>query len=883
MSIRSGFSVALLLGSALQAIPVTAQVVADDEETRGWRVLGSFSGSPTEGFGQAIGGLLHEAESDGDLYRDLGALSIGLGIDLDDRAEADWDNYFTRRVYPLHEELPPGADLTAEDVSRYMDLQTLVSRKRLRYDYVPDIVKDVGVGIVVEGGVSVSLGRGRPPLELGNRPLEEALADRDDETFRAITRELEDRPEDILSLGAKGVRATAQWIADGLGRRADTEHARLFWESYADPATLGLDAGLPVKADLFASDDARLAPGDRIRHLKFVGISPISANLREHGFEAQFENFYRYLRETTVIEEEGGTVLVNVRVVARGGLQFVPLKIRPELKLLGLVTLGHTVFEQRWNRSRLASFELAYRVDLNRPKGRAALEALLGDGDVVSLRPLAVAAVESEGVTLLDSEHRAGSAQQAIRRLDVSSPLRYSNRKTTSLQRIELNGGDYRELTVARSRDLRKSWGRDEHRRHSFLAQAVAELPSPDLPSSVSSQAVGVSLLTTVEDRKASPEEVWRVADLLALLGGRHPALDAFSDVPAGSPVRAFANVELTFGQHHLRRLRSLPEDEVWGALAEILLGERFHEEWASAASRSMWRKRWVRRDFARDEAPELGRRPNPTRGALSVHGRFELARRAVRLFRKMQDFLVDGDCFACVRRAAGKWADVATLQILLYRLAESSDGPAPGFSYDVFNERMLRVATVSNGVVYDDSGLFVGADSEGSRERRTAEDVERGVLRDTVDWTGRKNFLDRPEDRLRAGFVYERREAAPTPDDPCWKLRLYTDHRVAPELQLRIDLREARDLRSDRFLSTTISELESPRAMIETPFMTASYYYELALPQLAALPPDRPYTLLLRIINPDGLPVTEEQQIFFRFPEGGEEAPACTAQVDVS
>ena len=54
----------------------------------------------------------------------------------------------------------------------------------------------------------------------------------------------------------------------------------------------------------------------------------------------------------------------------------------------------------------------------------------------------------------------------------------------------------------------------------------------------------------------------------------------------------------------------------------------------------------------------------------------------------------------------------------------------------------------------------------------------------------------------------------------------------------------------------------------LETPFSTARYYYDLSLIPSHELLEGEGYTLLLRALNPDGLPVSEEQQLRFTWPE---------------
>lgn len=51
--------------------------IEEADPTR-WRFFGSFKGSASARLGQVASDLLFEMENDGDLYQDLGALSLGL-------------------------------------------------------------------------------------------------------------------------------------------------------------------------------------------------------------------------------------------------------------------------------------------------------------------------------------------------------------------------------------------------------------------------------------------------------------------------------------------------------------------------------------------------------------------------------------------------------------------------------------------------------------------------------------------------------------------------------------------------------------------------------------------------------------------------------------
>ena len=92
----------------------------------------------------------------------------------------------------------------------------------------------------------------------------------------------------------------------------------------------------------------------------------------------------------------------------------------------------------------------------------------------------------------------------------------------------------------------------------------------------------------------------------------------------------------------------------------------------------------------------------------------------------------------------------------------------------------------------------------------------------------------------------------------------------------LRLDLRKSKGTRADRPLGQSRFALDEPTEVIETPFMTARYYYDVALPAVPGIERGQAYTWLLRVLNPDGLAVTEEQQVRFEWPMAGfGESPA--------
>ena len=60
------------------------------------------------------------------------------------------------------------------------------------------------------------------------------------------------------------------------------------------------------------------------------------------------------------------------------------------------------------------------------------------------------------------------------------------------------------------------------------------------------------------------------------------------------------------------------------------------------------------------------------------------------------------------------------------------------------------------------------------------------------------------------------------------------------------------------------------PAKVEHTPFMSARFSYDIPLPASTSLQEGEQYTLLLRMLNADGRPVSEEQQASLTWPTGG-------------
>ena len=222
-------------------------------------------------------------------------------------------------------------------------------------------------------------------------------------------------------------------------------------------------------------------------------------------------------------------------------------------------------------------------------------------------------------------------------------------------------------------------------------------------------------------------------------------------------------------------------------------------------------------------------------------------------------------------------------MQVLIARIATKNSEDTIAYQYEVFIDDMLRPATVANDVELD---LPVHAQvSDTVRDAIVGQrkfELEGQAVADNLmigqrRWQG-DHFLDPSQSRLEGGQVLLNVGAGMTDDQPtppCWMLRLYSDVLFEEDLSLRIDLRQRRSVGADIPLGHAHFAMGDPTEVTETPFMSARFSYDIPLPATDRLREGERYTLLLRMLNADGLPVSEEQQTSLTWPEGGLESAA--------
>ncbi len=870
---------------------------APEVDAQGWSELGSFQGAAGSRLLAALSDSLFEKENEGGLYQDLSDVSLGLSKKFDNIGRIEWDNSFFRQVVPFHDALGPDELIESSDLSRYMDVKTVVTRGRVRYNYLPDLTSYGGIGAQVEGGRSLTLAHAHDPLPLGHRPLDQVLAEERSDSLADRFKDQEPMFErSLIRLSSEGVAQVADWIARGLNRgTADTERGAVFYEGYADPITQFIDLGIPIEAELFTSKDDRLRPGDRVREITFIGLSPIGGRARKYGFEVSFRHYYRYLRETTVIKGENDEVLVVVRNALALGNEFIPLKIRPEVRVLGILKLGYTFFEQIYDRANTRSWQVIYRIDLSSPEGMESFRGLLGEAGSVNVKPMAHSAAGGGGVELLYSEVRVGKRSVLHRRAKFFSWLSSRDHRMSINERITTENVTLREIVRSRESSFRKHLGRDREWRKQFVVSAQGNLrpvgedfdsgPSEDLTSAV-------TLVSSLREESAEAPTVQRAIDFLGNALPWDAPPEGLRDVASprpGEDVRLSVNLLLSFNREHLARLQRVDENALWVELANILIGSEYRHVWSTPGRRDSWRSNptFSAAPYV-DLAPQLpliitGSRRSPK--PMPLLRRFKLARKTARHFERLQGLMAQETCLSCITRAFDRWRSVGLMQTLMLRLAwdedlDSSpatpDGDQPGYFYEFFTDRMSRPIRATNDIRHSfpsdwnvASGLLAYSQEPQPEVSARPEDADAfidNLDKDRWDWLGSESFLSASTDRLQAGRLLANSSSAA--GEPCWKLRLFTDHLFGDALRLRADLRRSGNaIVKDKTLSIRFFDLGVPTALEESPFRVARYFFEVPID--AELEEEAAYTLLLRVLNPDGYPVTEEQQLRFRVPRG--------------
>src|SRR6185295_6231180 len=302
-----------------------------------------------------------------------------------------------------------------------------------------------------------------------------------------------------------------------------------------------------------------------------------------------------------------------------------------------------------------------------------------------------------------------------------------------------------------------------------------------------------------------------------------------------------------------LNRLFAFPTQDIWRVLGEAALGPGQGDAWSTALARASWRS----------EAKWDGKR------LLARADRF------VRRFDELRDRLAHGEI------EGPGWAQDAfstdEFPFLQQLILKAGAGASDGVSYtaELWTDQMPRPLRLFAGrspiarlgtAAAEPAASPVGAEAQtatpasGLQARLDASENEAQALARDID------SLQSSAPRLLAGKMFLERTPSRTLDR--FLLSLFSDVRFDPSQRLRIELRQSR-IRADLPLAVEILPLGEPQAVPEGPFMISKLRYDVTLPEsLAVLIKERnTYSLNLRVLKPEGLPLSEEEPLHFRIP----------------
>lgn len=827
----------------------------DDEPApqANWRRIGSFTGAPVEGAGEFFDNELFREARSGDLFQELGDLDISFGQDWS-ATSVDASIAFSRRVLDKHLEMPVGSTVSDHDLSWFQTVNSARAKTSLDVDYLPDSGAAIGVGLHAESGFVLTAAETQPPRKLG--PEFSRTASR--ENLRAELSGYWDKNDArfrkrILPRLSRTLLAMLDALATevNLGFE-DTEKGALYFEGFVEPMTLWVDLGFPLKTELFTSADKRLHAGDGATYTAFVGISPLRLSAHEIGLRASYEYFYRLIRETTVIEQENDHVLVRVRTIAAKGQEITPIKIRPEIRL-AFLRYGYTFLQDRRDSGRFRVADLVYRFDLKTPEGRAALDDLLGSKNRVRLKTPLEAAAKGRGVEVLSAELRSGDRRDLNLLARFPSWFRTKRQNLAVVQDIKIGRTTVREATQGQRSSLKV---RNLGLRRDQGSSAVLTLQATPVEGTAGAQPRAIEVRTTMSDRRAGVEPRRQVASLWRNLPGNpEPPPELFGAEAVGVVASFTAGAR----GKALDRLLAMHSEEIWRTVGQAVLGAAEGDAWATGEQRALWK---VQHDRA-------------------ARRRLASAERFVAWFDDLRYRTARGDVDGrgWTKNALRREDFPILNRLILAAGVNSPGGTTDGGSAaaEIWTDEMPRPLRLIRGkspisrlgsLAAEPEAAPVGTvpgPTNGSPERLEGSTVETAAQARDID------SLRSSAPRLLAGrmFVVE-----PTPQAPAivvptrFYLSLFSDLHFAANHRVRIELRRSR-IRADLPLAVVGIPVGQAQPVPEGPFAISKFRYDLRLPQnLAGRIDDRhPYSVYVRIVNAEGLPLTEEEPLHFRVP----------------
>lgn len=898
----------------LEEVSLNLAPVEEGEDPR-FLVAGTFKSAFHSGLLGQLSNYVFEYENDEDLFRDFGDLGIGVGGDIG-TVGVNFDFNFRNRVVSSHEAIPPGETITGDDASYYRKVGAARTRLRVDWEYIPEVfTDDDGVSIQVEGGYSISASRAQPPVGYTDDPLAGLIMDSTAEGYARFKEENEVSREKhgVVYVTAGSAAAVVDSVAGLVGNKfADTERAAIFWDNYAEPIMLFPKAGIPLKMRVFMGDDNTLATNDRLTFTTFMAVSPIVAGINYYGARTGYRYFWRFLRETTVRKLPDSIVEVRVRNWRGRGHEVTPFKFRPEYRLW-IITIGYTFLESVFDRFKENTSDEVYQVDLKTESGMAFFKKVVKQSGRVNPNPKLPDDEEIEGVETMVSEISKGKNQNWRIRANFFSWFHYRKNKIGSARRISTHEADLNEAVRVRAKEYEKRFGthRDIQSRSVIVAQSdvrwqddVADSETPE------DEKLAVLISTNYSNRWADEEEIQAMArGIDAILGERsnREGIDELKNFATDDPMRVTIYLDLSFGPEEIKRSMGMPADAMWAALGEIMFGPELGDAWSTEARRYWWKTdapmyRGVDppvRHISQHYDKLRGFESRPRRRSrifdpseYSSRDLYRLAKETLEKMRRLARlFREDPDCIRCLVKGYSSNVDVYLVQALAVRFAGGVDAGGVGYNLNILVGNMVRPLSFTNGIKH---GYQM---PRGGDLLRTAEQT----------WES--------PPRLRAGQALiniSGKDHELGEDEPCGVMRLFSDHYFADDLSLRLVWRRSR-MGADRSLLVEYATLGEPREFTEeeatkgridysharsergmqsefstfddrtlsmqygsNPFVgrfeQARYFYDVYAPKFVGYPSNKGYTILLRVLNKDGFPVTEEQTLLMRFPKNWQE-----------
>ncbi len=858
-----------------------------------WLRVGDFSGVRDPSGADLLADEVFRDSRNGDLFQDLGDLEVQFGRSWDVVSTSLRAN-FKRRVVERHAQREPGALIDGQDLSYFQTINSALGKGELDVDYLKDRVDPFGGGLSSEAGFVITVAQSKEPIPLGERTSRRLHVGTPAEELRSYWQSHGVRfDRHILTDVGKGlVDFLGLFAAQIGGHFEDTEAGAEYFEGFVEPLTIWADLGVPLRPELFSGPNQTLRTGDAVSYLVFIEVAPISAGMDKWSVQTSLKGFFRFLRETTMVELGNDQLLVRVKNIAAQGIEATPIKIRPELKWLFL-HYGYTFLSDRIDDSAFRASELVYRIDLKNERARKAFAAMLATGHEVRFKPLLEAGLANDGVRIVSNSYTDGRRQEHSFLARFPSWFRGDHRDVEVVKNVVTPAQEFEESTHARYQNYRQHWGGDRQRSTRSLLTLQTEPAPRDAKKDRPLRASSLRVSSQIRDKDASTAKMAYLVGLLRGVLGTRAATPKLADVRRADLTHGEGitlSLAVDAGHDELERLQALRDEDLWQELAEFYLGPTLRDAWATADRRAYWRLRGAIRPKTGPAAADISRRfdswlakhPDVPRGIgvsadayrQPTHELFVQADGFMRRFHRLQEEAGAGRvCMSCWASLTSGFQDLTFLQLLLARACPAGDTTL-GYDATVWTDSMFRPARMTNGVSHEvlhrapvvapppttsESNTLTGKPASVSDTAIRSMDA-RAEVPDI-------GSIDSSDSRLRLGRIFVPRDPVQGVDASRLRLELYSDFRYAPGLRLRAELRRSL-LRADIPLRVRMFELPLPVTLRDSPFMISQYRYDVDVDMGTALRRGVAYSIYFRVINENGLPVTEEEALRFRVPK---------------